>query len=359
MLTLAGVPGYLLDCGLLDEQSMVDVDLVVRELSGRNRAFGAYRRDACGHLLKQDSDLETGTVAHEARVYRLLAGEPRLRGHLPRFHGYDAAERVLLAEFLPDAVDLNVYHARRRKPSAFVAASIGRLLAWLHRMPMARWDGLDPPMHGPMFLSPHRPSLEFYRTASRGMLELVRIVQATPGFAERLDEVAAAWSRTAPIHRDIRWSNLLLTGDRGGRPRLVVVDWELAGPGDSRWDIGSALAAYLTLWIGSIPVSAADDPVSLPGLAARPLEGVQRAIRVCWRTYAAGIGLADGVADRMLAATVPFVAARLVHTALESAQSSAQPDITQVLQLQVASNMLERPRDAVVYLLGLEPGGGG
>jgi aminoglycoside phosphotransferase (APT) family kinase protein len=358
MLTLSGVPGYLLDRGLLDPQSTADDGLVVRELSGRNRTFGAYRRDARGHLLKQDTDLTTGTVAHEARVYRLLAGDPRLRRHLPRFGGYDAAERVLLAEFLPDAVDLNAYHARRRRPPAFVAASIGRLLARLHRMPMTRWDGLDAPVRHLVFLAPHRPSLEFYRTASRGMLELVRIVQATPGFAERLDEVAAAWSRTAPIHRDIRWTNLLLTEDRSSRPRLVVVDWELAGPGDPRWDIGSALAAYLTLWIGSIPVSATDDPVSLPGLASRPLDGVQRAIRACWRTYTAGMGLADGAADHMLVETAPFAAARLVHTALESAQSSAQPDIAQVLQLQVASNILARPRDAVVHLLGLEPGGG-
>jgi hypothetical protein len=352
MLTLADVPGYLLGRALVSPRSIVDGDLVVHELSSRNRVFSAHCRDARSHLLKQ-GDRRAEAVGYEAEVYLALAEEPRLRGHLPRFHGYDAAERVLAIEFLPDAIDLASYHARQRKPSVRVAEAVGRLLASLHGTPLTRWNGLTPPRPHLSFPRPHRPTMEFYATATAAMLDLVRIVQATPGFGDHLDELRAGWSSTAPIHHDVRWSNLMLATTPGSRPRLTLVDWEMAGPGDPRWDIGSALANYLTLWISSIPTSATADPVRSSRLARRPLGDIQQAIRACWRGYLAGMGLSGGAATRMLATVVPFTAARLVHTALESAQASAQPTSDQVLHLQVAHNVLERPREAAVHLLGL------
>lgn len=258
-------------------------------------------------------------AAREAEVIRVLSGEQSLRPHLPR---------------LPDdaAVDLDGYHAqpRRRRPPVSVAAAIGQALAALHRLP---WR-LLPPGHQPPAI------LDFPYPASTAALDLVRTVQGTTGFQERLDALAATWSSVAPTHQDVSGGKILV---RGKRPRVTLVGWELAGPGDPRWDIGSALAHYLSLWISSVPDSSL--------VARRPLETVQPAMRACWHAYATAMGMKGEAPQRFLETALPFAAVRLVRTALESAQASPRPTAAQVLHLQVAHNILERPQEAAKAIL--------
>lgn len=256
-------------------------------------------------------------LTREAEFYRALSGEP--------------------VEYPPDAIDLGSYHeqSRRRRPPVSVAAAIGALLASLHRMPLK----LLPPRHSqPPFLTPHRPAPGHLGTAGTA-LDLIRIVKGTTGFGERLDAVAATWSSIAPTHQDLSGGTILV---RGRRPRVTLVGWESAGPGDPRWDIGSVLAHYLTLWISSIP----DSSLS----ARRPLETVQPAMRACWHGYADAMGMKGEAPQRFLATTMPFAAVRLVRAALESAQTSPRPTAAQLLHLQVAHNILERPYESAAQL---------
>jgi hypothetical protein len=205
------------------------------------------------------------------------------------------------------------------------------------------------------FLTPHRPDLELYRTSTAAQLDLIRIIQGTPGFGESLDDLGRAWSATAPIHHDVRLINFLLTASphQRRRPRVRLVDWEFAGLGDPRWDIGSVLAGYLTLWLSSIPMSATAPIARSAELATRPLALVQPAIRACWRGYVEALDLDMTAARHLLRGTIGFVAARLVHTAREIAQSSSELTSDIVLHLQVAHNILARPVQAAAHLLGL------
>jgi aminoglycoside phosphotransferase (APT) family kinase protein len=357
---LAQVPGYLIDRGLISPRSIVDGDLIVRDLSSRNHNFGAQCRQAPSYLLKQAPHHGLDTLANEAEVYRLLAGEPSMREHVPQFHGYDAEAGVLTLQYLYDAVDLAGRHRGRPAVSAAVARQVGAVLGALHRLALTGWQELVPHPKRLTYLTPHRPDLEIYRLATGAQLDLLRIIQSTPGFAESLDELARGWSVTAPAHHDARLINFLVSPSRGGkrRPRMRLIDWEFAGPGDPRWDIGSVLAGYLTLWLCSIPTSATEPPGRSAELATRPLGVIQPAMRACWAGYVEARGLDSGSAGRLLHTTVPFAAARLIHTAREMAQSSGMLTGNLVLHLQVAHNMLSLPAEAAVHLLGVGPDGG-
>ena len=63
--------------------------------------------------------------------------------------------------------------------------------------------------------------------------------------------------------------------------------------------------------------------------------------------------LDDDVVEVLLSAAVRFAAARLVQTAFEATQDAGSLATDVVLHLQVALNVLQRPRQAVVHLLGL------
>lgn len=347
----AEVVGYLVDRGLLDEASVVDGGVVVRNASSRNRNYIAERRDGPGLVLKQGiGALAVATVAHEARVYQMLldaGGE--LAPTLVPFHGYDAV-RGVLALGLVEGRDLRAQHLRDGVFAPNLAAALGRSLGTLHRL-TARDEVAAGPEHAPWVLSLHRPSLSVFRDTSAAGIEVIKIVQGAAGFGAQLDALRAGWRLAALVHNDVKWDNCIVS-EAGGRPGLKLIDWESAAHGDPCWDVGSALSQYLTFWLFSIPVTGATPPAQFPRLAGHPLETMQPAMRACWAAYAAELDRAAD-ADEVLLRGVRLAAARLVQSAFEAAQVSDALTSGLVLHLQLALNMLERPRDAIVHLLGL------
>ena len=86
--------------------------------------------------------------------------------------------------------------------------------------------------------------------ARRSFLGQLRELDAVHELVAAVD---STWSSTAVIHGDIRWDNWLYLPSPPGAPELRLVDWETACPGDPMWDVGSALASYLWVWVRSVP----------------------------------------------------------------------------------------------------------
>lgn len=346
----AEVVGYLLERGLLGAASVVDGKVVVRDASSRNRNFIVERRDGPGLVLKQGiGALATQTVAHEARVYAALTAHGNgVASWLAPFHGYDEARGVLALGLVPDGRDLRAHQLKTGRFSAELAASLGRALGSLHRGTALPEPAVDP-RRSPWVLSLHRPDLSVFRDASAAGLELIKTIQRAAGFAEQLDALRDGWRVASLVHHDVKWDNCIVFAQgASGRTRgLKLIDWEAADHGDPAWDIGSALSHYLSFWLFSIPVTGTTPPARFPQLAEYPLERMQPALRACWSAYAAKC--AGETQER----AVRYAAARLVQTAFEAAQMSDQLTSGLVLHLQLALNMLTRPREAAVHLLGL------
>lgn len=354
-LGLNDVPEFLLSRDLVDPRAIVDNDLIVRDFSsGRHYVFSAESSDGASYLLKQNPAIDPKTAAREAAVYESLSCMPAIRKFIPRFHRYDADRHVLVLEFIPAAVDLATYHHNVRRPPIRVATAIGANLAELHCLStgQSQPERTEP---RPSALTLHRPHVRMARDCSPACLNLICILQSTDGYGPYLDELNRSWAATALIHRDIRLKNFLLTAPvRTMRHTdLKLIDWEFASVGDPRWDIGSALGNYLSLWLQSIPTTGMVDLSQSTALAKCPLSSIQPAIRACWNTYVTRRGLASEAAERMLVGTVGFAAARLVQTAYEAAQGSLRLTTTGVLHLQLALNMLARPEETVAHLYGL------
>jgi aminoglycoside phosphotransferase (APT) family kinase protein len=353
----AEVARYALECELVAPAQVASGDLVVRDLSSRNRVYALESRGGPSWLLKQGvGPSGAAMVAHEARTYASLqALGGSVRRHLPPWRGYDEHRGVLALGLLPEARSLRVLHQRRRRAPVTVARGLGRALARVHRATLladlrsvtVALDAAWPPAG----LLLHRPGVELLHEGSTAAIELVKVVQQTPGFSEGLEELRLQWQPRALVHRDVKWDNCLLS--RGRREPVVLIDWEAAGPGDPCWDIGSALGHYLSAWVFSIPITGHVPPERFAELAGRPLSGLQPAIRACWEGYRAELGLEPPDAHGWLQRAVRYSAARLVLSAFEAAQASAQLTAPLLIHLQLALNILERPHEATVHLFGL------
>lgn len=355
MLDHGAVVGFLLERGFLQARWVVDGTLVVRDVSKRNRNFALDGGSSSpSYFLKQGLDPESAaTVLHESAVYTLFSAPGcAMARYIPHFYGYDEELGILILELSPGACDLLVYHLRSRRFSITLARGIGDALGILHSETPRQVRLIDPGAT-PWILSIHRPDLGIFREASAASLELIKIVQSTPGFGEQLDQLRLTWRPSALIHQDLKWENFLACRSAGSsKMMLKIIDWEGVCPGDPCWDIGSVLSNYLSFWLQSIPITGRDLPERFPELARYPLHRMQPALRACWLAYTKRLGLDDASSASLLLRAVSFAGAGLVVTAYAAAQMLADLDTNLILHLQLAANILARPSEAAAHLLG-------
>lgn len=365
MLAQSDVARYLLRQGLITAKSIVDGNLTVVEMSRRNQNWKVIDEGGTSYFLKQGiGPNKAETVAHEATVYQLFSADPRNASrcrHLPRFVDFDNEHRLLIVELLSGAQDFREYHAKGRFSTA-LAGALGRALSEVHRGTVPD-NSVQSRMKArlPWVLGLHRPDLAIFRDASNANLQLIRILQNTEGFPQALNRLRRQWKVDGLIHNDIKWDNCLALRKPHPtrKPEIRIVDWEFAGLGDRCWDAGSVLSNYLSFWLLSIPITGAEPPDRFLDLARYPLESMQPALRAYWRAYAEGMDLANDEATEWLLRSVSYAGARLVQTGFEQMQFSARLTGNLVCLLQLSLNILQRPHEAAVQLLGIPRAGSG
>jgi aminoglycoside phosphotransferase (APT) family kinase protein len=360
LLTADAVVGFLRARDLVPDRAIVAGDLTVRDVSRRNQSFVVVADDTLRFFVKQPRGSDAvDLVTTEARVYQWLTALPdaaTLLPFLPRFRRFDADACALVLDHVGDAGSLAEHHWRRRVPARFGAA-LGRAIGTLHRVTGAALraadsgNGIGPAAR---YLQLHRPHVRNYVQSSTGTIELVRAIQSSSALAALLDDLERGWRIDAVIHADLRWDNCRIVETTGREAaRVAIVDWETAGSGDSCWDAGTFFAECLAAWLRSAPATRDSPPEAFLTLSRLPLPRMQPAIRSFWRCYASELALdAPARGDRLIRA-VRYAGARLVQHAFEEVQHSTRVNAIAVYLLQLAQNVLQRPVEAAVRLLGL------
>jgi len=366
MLTNDTAALYLLEHSLIDARSITEGDLLVLDSSRRNSNFEIISERGPSYLVKQGfGSRRAAGIANEAAIYALVhtqAGSSRssLNPFLPVLRHYDSKRHLLVTELVPEAIPLGEYHLRTGRFSTRLAAQIGKALSILHSLEMTpnpQSAIRNPQSLGPPWvLSAHHTTVDLYRQLSNANLQLVGALQRIPGLGDRLDALRNSWRHTSLIHYDLKLENIIVTG---GRPAHVkLIDWELAGMGDPSWDVGSIMGEYLAAWLLSIPVTGHHPPDRFLELARYPLSKIQPAIRSLWQAYTRP--KAEG-RSRATAHQAPvtyaasYAAARLIQTAFERSQTASVLTGEALILIQVAANILERPPEAAIHLMGIPP----
>jgi len=349
MLEQSDIAHYLLSLGLVKPQDVIEEDLSVVDASRRNCVFLVATSDGPTYVVKQATPRSARTLAHEAAVLRVLADATELAGQVPTVVHHEPEAARLVISTPGGARDWSDHHGTGRYPR-IPPRVLGRALAALHRLPA---DAVEDPPPGldPMWgLSLPEPSRALLLDLSAGAQDLVARLQASEAVCDRLRELRDAGSDGALMHGDVRWENCLAVAPRGSRrrTRLLLVDWELAGPGAAGYDVGTVIAEYLRSWVGSIPIVEPADPGRLVARAGHPLRRMQPAMHAFWSAYR----LANPRPPE-LRRVVELAAVRLLQAAVERAQDLATPSAHVITLVQLADNMLRRPDQAALGLLGL------
>jgi aminoglycoside phosphotransferase (APT) family kinase protein len=344
---------------LITDESVIDGDFLVVEVSRRNRNFKVIQRAAPGLFVKQIQNEDPQAIASlrcEATCYWLAANHPdgaALRDIVPSFYHYDPIRHVLVTALLGSSETVADHHRRVGAFPPEIGAALGRALGNYHRAAATALQAATTSSVfqrlTPWILSLHRQTINPTAGISGANAGLLQILRQYPEFQQNLDALGEQWQATSLIHGDMKWDNCLVDGDAGS---IRIVDWELADIGDPSWDSGAVLQSYVSFWVLSLPAGQTGDTEQLAGGAQYPLERMQAAIRAFWVAYreSRGIGRNDAA---LLERTVRYAAARMVLTAYETMQFSPQLSAHARYLLQVSLNMMTRPRDAARDLLSL------
>ena len=361
MLELADIEPYLRDRGLISARAVVDSGFRVADRSRANRVFVVTAEAQRCLVVKAARNPRSLDVAREAAVLeRLWALDTggRLSRFLPKVVCYDRAEGALILE-TELGRDLREHHARGRF-SRGLAALAGRALAALHDLGPSTADELPGRVELARPPRPHEPDLESLRSMSSAAIELTRAIQASERLCAALDEIYESWASESAVHGDIRWDNCLVmrTAGSGRWSRLLLLDWQLAGPGDPGLDVGAFLGEYLHAWLQSIPIVSTRDPGRLLSHSGVPLTRIGPAVGDFWDAYTSCRQHGTVHPAEMLPRAMRFAAVRLLGAALEEAQTLAELRPRVLLLVPLSENVLTRPDAASARLLGLgEPSG--
>jgi phosphotransferase family enzyme len=361
------VADYLLRRGWIDDEMVLAGNLELVDRSRRNANFEVRTRQDRGYFLKQETrhaagDLIVGTVGYEAAVYELLTTLRRgtlTCSYLPRRHAFDPVEQVLVLEGLVGWITLTQHYLRRRRSSATIAARLAEALADLHELTAAergRMEGtLGSPDQPPWAFLLTEPDHSLSLNSSSASIELVRVLQQSEELVAAFELLRQGWRNTAFVHGDIKWDNCLVSASTASHRTLQIkiVDWEMARLGDPCWDVGAVFGGHLAAWLASIPVSAGDAPDRFLELARFPLARMKPALRTFWRVYCKRLKIPPADVGDSLVRAVSFAGVRLVQTAFEQLQGETELTPSAVLLVQLCANIVDRPVEAAVQLLGI------
>ncbi len=354
MLPAADAVSYLLERQILTKAEVVDGGLLVEHISRRNHglAVRTAARPVC-FVKHADPRQSVNAVVREAAIYRLLwtTAPSFAQRHVPVLRAVDDARELLVLELVDGADTLADLRSGHDGLATSGAAELGRAIARLHtQVAVTSADLAAPPPLVSSILRPGRDSLVDYSSAA---LDAIRILQQSTIVQTAILALCRPSGRRAVVHGDLRLDSCLVEASGGtGCGRLLLVDWELGGAGDPCWDVGTVFGEYLSAWVRSLPLASFLALRDSLALATVPLELVLQDLSAFWASYRDEAD--EPVTDAsFLLCSVQWTAARLLQSAIETAQTSAELSSSVVYLMQLGENILADPRHAVRHLLNL------
>ncbi len=294
---------YLIARGRVDVDRVVREGIQIQDLSRRNLNFRVQYPDGTGLLVKQvgarANPDDFSQLAAEADFLQRLAERScfdELRPFVPEYVDYDGEAGVVSTNLIHPGTSLTKLHLNGGRV-AFVpaaATAMGRLLARYHNagaigVPDGQLDDVHPriPIGLSWALGGGQPDV-------RKFFDELTVDLETRGCALA---AARGWARQAGlIHGDMRLDNILLTSGASpdGDLNLRLIDWELAGRGDSLFDMACLIGDYLRFWVLCAQSFRPKDADDFWDVAPFEIEDMRDHVGLVWSTYVEERGWDDG-----------------------------------------------------------------
>jgi hypothetical protein len=325
------------------------------------------------HNLEGKTD---GEFWHEWAIHEFLKSFPEL-GFLCPFVSeiihFDPDRSILVLDYLDDYCDLmDFYHQEQIFPVE-IAASVGTMLATIHRATLDRqdykdffsqknWDRVCVDSVPSIFHGLSRVSPEVFGMVRADCLDFFRIYQRDERLGQAIAQLEDAWEPCCLIHNDLRLCNFLLHLDwesiqaeaKPGNPNIIrLIDWEKFTWGDPAFDLGTVIAGYLGIWLDSLIINPEIGIDTALRLAATPLERLRPSLIAFIRAYFESFPALHEHRPNVMAYVMQFAGVVLIQKILVKLDHRSAFGNTEICMLHAAKTLLCDPEKSIPTIFGV------
>jgi 5-methylthioribose kinase len=189
-------------------------------------------------------------------------------------------------------------------------------------------------------------------------LKFFALYQRYDSLGETIAELGQSFTACCLAHNDLKLNNLLLPANweqaHDGLIQLRFIDWERSSWGDPAFDLGSLIASYLGLWLGSFAASKSMGIEETLRLAITPLESLQPSIAAFIRAYVEQFPEILETRPDFLQRVTQFAGLGLIQTIQSVLQYQKTFGNSGICMLQAAKTLLCRPEASIATISGVE-----
>jgi thiamine kinase-like enzyme len=372
LLSSQNVIEYLQKAGLCSELAIVSSSSKLLESSQKNLNLLVNLADNRQVLVKQKTnhhlDQSQENFFNEWLFYQLLEKFTGL-GNIPAIASllihYDAENSILVSSYLSEYVELGKFYRQQSIFPQEVAIAIGTNLAELHSATFHGCEYRDfmaTPPQGQFRYHFYNPaqgvssiSPEIFGLVPMESLKFHVLYQRYESLESAIADLAYAWKPSCLTHNDLQLDNILVHSRWQQLDNCLVrlIDWEACTWGDPAFDLGTLLASYLRIWLGSLIVDPALELEESLHLAMIPLEIIQPSLIALIRTYLDTFPRILESRPDFIIRVIQFAGLRLIHQIQEIIEYRQYFDNSNLCMLQVAENLLTMPEQAILTILGI------
>lgn len=330
-------------------------------------------------LVKQERHDQEGKTSgeflNEWRIQEFLQHFSEIsyiRSMLSEALHFDAKHSVIVFNYLNDYCDLAEFYAKENAFPTVIATSTGATLATIHRATLERQEYQDffsqslqgvPINKIPKFARGlERIGPEIFGLVPADGLKFFALYQRYDSLGQAIAELTTAFQPCCLTHNDLKLNNILLhnnweqafsKAEQSSISIVRLIDWERCTWGDPAFDLGTLIASYLQIWLGSLVVSQSLDIQEALRLAMTPLEQLQPSVAALTKAY---LGEFPEILERrpdFLRRVVQFSGLALVQQIQAMIQYQKSFGNMGICMLQVAKTLLCRPEQSIPTLFGV------
>ena len=287
-----------------------------------------------------------------------------LRPFLPELLHFDAENSIIIFRYLDDYRDLMDFYVKESNFPVEIPGAIGTVLATIHR------DTFNHENHREFFenkensLAGNRvPYLikglerikpEIFGAIPADALKFFALYQRYDSLERAIAELGNAFTPSCLTHNDLKLNNILLHTDWQQTDDSIIrlIDWERCSWGDPAFDLGTLIASYIQLWLGSLVISKSLSIEESLSLAMTPLEQLQPSIAALTKAYLETFPEILEHRPDFLLRVVQFAGFALIQQIQAMIQYQKSFGNTGIAMLQVAKSLLCRPERSMPTLFG-------
>lgn len=365
-INIDNVVTYLLEHKLINNNSIVDGDLQIFDVSRKNKNIKVIRKNDTSFLLKQSNPTDTQsstTIKREALLYALMQNDEDFLPLLnisPRLIDFDVEKNLMITEFVIGSSFRDyVLYAMNETDTKYVGL-LGKTIANYHYSFAKKATNQKLKFLPRTFIFENlliHPGPEIFISLSQANMKLLKIIQKDQKIYDLLEGIVSSWDLQTLIHGDIKFDNIIIASSKKNTKsvnKILITDWEMATIGDPAWDIGSIFQEFVRLWLSLLPITGADSAEQLINISKESFQNMQKFLRAFWNGYYEGTDDKSAKElNELLIKSTNFCSLRLIQSAYEMLTSQSELNNLAVYMIQISSNILASTDNAITHLLGI------